>query len=675
MHSRVGTYMGEKGRVRRMNSAHADIDLDIDGEDAGIWRRGQDHFHHFSKLLEQELEQETKTVQERWSKWSHHRLQASGLALIGMKGRPNGTLFGDYILTFEKPDRQHIGQHRFTHGDIVVLSRTKPIGEKTIEGIVLERGPTRIKIVVAQRPKDLKKGTWRLDRGANRVAHDRMQEALEMFHSVEGDRGTILRDLLLGQVHDPEENASSPPKISGKFQRVEPSDAVLNPSQKEAMDAALKRKVTIIQGPPGTGKTHTAVATLAQLAREGRGPILATAESNVAVDNLLEGLLEAGIRAVRTGRPVKVRESLREATLDAQLEQHPKQDEIAIIREENDEVQRALSKLKGREKGLAHRDIQYNKKEIRRLEKEMIASVLDNAQVICSTNIGTGHRVLDHRRFPIVLMDEATQAIEPSSMVPISKGCRQLILVGDHRQLPPTVISNDAQEGGLGRSLFERLIDVGIKSHMLTVQYRMHPVLREFPSARFYDDKLEDGCSAEQRPAPAGVLWPDWDHPFAFIPITGSEIEEEEGGSRSNPAEAARIYGLVQELLVPGDITPDQIGIITPYSGQVRALCDIFDSNRERDKGQRYAGLEINSVDGYQGREKEVIIFSAVRSNPDGIVGFLSDRRRLNVAITRAKRGLIVLGDPQTLRYDSTWRSWLDWAEERGLFAWHLVND
>jgi regulator of nonsense transcripts 1 len=107
----------------------------------------------------------------------------------------------------------------------------------------------------------------------------------------------------------------------------------------------------------------------------------------------------------------------------------------------------------------------------------------------------------------------------------------------------------------------------------------------------------------------------------------------------------------------------------------VRALCDIFDSNKEREQGQRYAGLEINSVDGYQGREKEVIIFSAVRSNPDGIVGFLSDRRRLNVAITRAKRGLIVLGDPQTLRFDPTWRSWLDWADERGLFAWHLVND
>ena len=130
----------------------------------------------------------------------------------------------------------------------------------------------------------------------------------------------------------------------------------------------------------------------------------------------------------------------------------------------------------------------------------------------------------------------------------------------------------------------------------------------------------------------------------------------------------------MQGLLLHGDVHPSEIGIITPYSGQVRALSDIFDSNKGREEGGQFAGLEINSVDGYQGREKDVIIFSAVRSNPDGVVGFLSDQRRLNVAITRAKRGLIVVGDPQTLRYDPTWRSWLDWAEERGLFAWHLVN-
>ena len=304
--ARCGDVMGERGNVRRMDSSSSAHAGEPEGEDAGIWRRGQDHFRHFSSLLEEELEEETSIIQERWSSWSHHRLQASGLALLGLKGRTNGTLFGEDILVFEHPERQHLGQHRFTHGDIVVISRSKPLGEKTIEGIVLERGPTRLRVVVGQRPKDLRKGTWRLDRGANRVAHDRMQEALEMFHSVEGDRGTILRDVLLGQVHNPEENASMPPKISGKFHRAERVDIALNPSQLGALESAMSRRVTIIQGPPGTGKTHTAVATLTQLAREGRGPILATAESNVAVDNLLEGLLNLGVRAVRIGRPVKV---------------------------------------------------------------------------------------------------------------------------------------------------------------------------------------------------------------------------------------------------------------------------------------------------------------------------------------------------------------------------------
>ena len=162
-----GEDMGERGKVRRMDSSSPPSDLEPEGEDGGIWRRGQDHFRHFSTLLEMELEEETSIIQERWSSWSHHRLQASGLALLGLRGRTNGKLYGEDILVFEHPERQHLGQHRFTHGDIVVISRSKPIGEKTIEGIVLERGPTRLRVVVSQRPKDLRKGTWRLDRGAN----------------------------------------------------------------------------------------------------------------------------------------------------------------------------------------------------------------------------------------------------------------------------------------------------------------------------------------------------------------------------------------------------------------------------------------------------------------------------------------------------------------------------
>jgi superfamily I DNA and/or RNA helicase len=410
------------------------------------------------------------------------------------------------------------------------------------------------------------------------------------------------------------------------------------------------------------------------MAHLGSGPLLATAESNVAVDNLLEGLLDMGVKALRIGRPVKVREALRDATLDALVEQHPMQEELAFLQDEQRQLRKALPSLRGKEKGLMHKDISINQREIRRIEANMMASILDEAEVICATTIGCGHRLLESRKFPIVLMDEATQASEPSALVPIVKGCRQLILVGDHQQLPPTVISRRAEQGGLNRSLFERLIACGLTSTMLTTQYRMHPVMREYPSARFYENRLEDGCASTDRPAPAGFLWPDWDRPMAFIPIEGSEVQDEEGKSRSNLDEAAKVIGIVDELLAMGDIQASEIGIVTPYNGQVRLLSSLFEQAGGLEPGQRYGGLEIKSVDGYQGREKDVIVFSTVRANDAGEVGFLSDHRRLNVAITRAKRGLIVLGHPTTLRHDPTWRAYLDWADESGLFAWHLTH-
>ena len=671
--------MAERGRVRRINSSSSASDRVVDeGSKAPlIWQRGQDHFSLFTKLIKQELDDETAMVEERWKKWPKQRLVAAGLTLFDLTGRPQGRFFGEYIITFESRNGGRMPQHRFGNGDIVLISRTRPWGEKIIEGVVLDRGPTRIRVVVAERPSDLRKGNWRLDRGANRVAHDRMHEGLISFHSIEDNTGTPLRDLILGSVHDIASAAQSPPEIHGQ-KRHGPlgiSQLPLNDSQRNAVESAIGNRMTLIQGPPGTGKTHTAVQLLRTLVKMGRGPILATAESNVAVDNLLEGLLDNGVNAIRIGRPVKVREALREATLDAILKSHPAQEEIEFIRQENDAVKRSLSGLRGKEKGLAHKDVNNNYKEIRRLERNMIEGVLDGAEVICATTIGSGHQLLGNRKFPVILMDEATQASEPSALVPITRGCRQLILVGDHKQLPPTVISREAEKGGLGRSLFDRLIKCGMNTHMLTTQYRMHPTIREFPSARFYDNKLEDGCKPADRPPAAGFLWPDWDKPVAFVPIEGVEIEDEEGKSKSNMDEAAKVVSIVDGLLAPGDISAQEIGVISPYNGQVRLLTDLFIDAGGLEEGEPYNGLEIKSVDGYQGREKEIIIFSAVRANEKGEIGFLSDKRRLNVAITRARRGLIVLGNPTTLRHDGTWRSYLDWAEEHKLFAWHITHD
>ncbi len=661
--------MSKKGRVRRLDSFSND---NSPLSPVARHYRSQDHLDRFIRLIGMELEDETAQIEARWKTWNKERLIRSGYALFDLNAKKSGTFFDEQIITLSGRDRGRLPSHGLGQGDRVVLSRSRPWAEKTTEGVVLDRGPTRIRIVVKEAPSDLKKGGWRIDRGANRVAHDRMQEALFTFHSTEGEGGTVLRDLLLCNTHDPAFSATLPPELKGKGKgRPNPrlDKLSLDSSQMEAVENAINSRLTLIQGPPGTGKTHTAVQLLKALVEMGRGPILATAESNVAVDNLLEGLLDNGVRAVRIGRPVKVREQLRAATLDAQMELHPDQGEIEFIREETQAMRAGLHDLKGKEKGMAHRDISRNMKEIKSIQKKIIDDTLDRAEIICSTNIGTGHLLLGTRRFPIVLIDEATQASEPSALVPIVRGARQLIMVGDHRQLPPTVISRDAEEGGLNISLFERLIANGLSTTMLTTQYRMHPVIREFPSARFYDNRLSDGCSREERPPAAGFIWPDWDKPVAFIPVRGSESTEQDGSSKTNIDEAAMVIQVLDGLLATADLRTEDIGIISPYSGQVRMIEElIIQSSND------YDGLEVKTVDGYQGREKEIIIISTVRSNEEGKVGFLSDTRRLNVAITRARCGLIVIGDETTLRRDKNWRAWLDWISESGLMAWHMVR-
>ena len=209
-------------------------------------------------------------------------------------------------------------------------------------------------------------------------------------------------------------------------------------------------------------------------------------------------------------------------------------------------------------------------------------------------------------------------------------------------------------------------MDMGITPFLLTKQYRMHPGISEFPNEMFYDGKLEDGVTGSDRKAPAGILWPDWERPIAFLPVEGGEVAGPDGASKENKAEASWVAKIVEDLVNAGEIGQDQIGVITPYAAQVRAIRDVLP--------EALTDLEVKTVDGYQGREKEIIIFSCVRSNSEGNVGFLSDPRRLNVALTRAKRGLVVIGDPATLRNDENWASWIEHARKHNLEAWHIIG-
>ena len=626
--------------------------------------RSQDHHEAYLPLIQWELDDELDATDERLRNWSRAKLAAHGLALFDLRARPDGWLFGQRIVKLELDGRADMGQHRFRQGDIVMLSRGDPIGEKPIEAIVSDRSRNRIRIVIPELPSGVRSGYWRIDRAANKVAFDRMRDALNSIFEEEG--GAPLRDLLLGLVHDPVGTAGLGPELGGANRRPAGRPEGLNESQKVACGAAISQRLTLIQGPPGTGKTHTAVRILQSWSSQNAGTILAVADSNVAVDNLLEGLLGLGVSAVRLGQPVKVRESLREATVDAQMESHPLRRDLEEHLELNEKLARRIPGMKGKEKGLAHRDLNRGWKEVRRIERQMRDDILDRAQVLCCTCIGVGHQLLDGRKFTRVLLDEATQATEPASLVPLVRGARQIVLVGDHRQLPPTVISRRAENGGLRRSLFERLVAMGIEPMLLDTQYRMHPAISDFPNRTFYEGRLVDGITAADRPNPAGLLWNDWEVPMAFLPVNGDELLSPDGASKENPAEAGWVAKILENLLQAGDLEETDIGIITPYAGQVRAIRDALP--------ERNDSVEVHTVDGYQGREKEVIIFSCVRSNSDGIVGFLSDARRLNVALTRAKRGLIVIGDPDTLRNDETWASWLDYIRSRNLEAWHILG-
>ena len=644
--------MGERrGRIAGHHGHH---------ERGTVLRRITSYRDHHLNLIDLELEHEMEDLTDRLKNWPKQRLTSTGTALFDLEARTSGWMFSERIIAL-RAKGSRLPDHRFGHGDMVRMSRGRPLDEWT-DGVVLDRDRRSIRIVVSEPPRDLKRGVWRIDRGANRVAHDRMRTAIERMCSVE-EEVTVLRDALMLGLFDPDgivpgpDTSSKNPELDG-----------LNTSQRLAVLKAAQQRITLIQGPPGTGKTTTAVAAVRHLLSKGDGPVLVTAESNVGVDNLLEGLIGNGVPALRLGQPVKVRAALREATLDARMIQHPLYPDLEEERRALDRLSRKAQGLKGKEKGLAFKDRSILLKHVKGLERKITEEIIERAPVICATCIGSGHDRLDGIKFPVVVLDEATQATEPSSLVPITKGAERLILVGDHAQLPPTVISQQAEREGLAISLFERCASLGFEPELLDTQYRMHPIISEFPSARFYDHRLVDGITSSDRPAPAGVLWPNWDRPVAFVPVHGRENVDGDSGSRSNMDEASLLARLLQEIIETGELKPVDIGVITPYIAQVRLLRDL--SKEEWLEN----GLEIRSVDGYQGREKELILFSAVRSNDRGEIGFLADKRRLNVAITRPRRGLIVVGDPRCLGHDPNWSSWLDWIHDHGLEAHHLLH-
>jgi len=476
------------------------------------------------------------------------------------------------------------------------------------------------------------------------TSFDRMQAALRKFAVDDSSVSAYIYHRLLGHdVDDVTFRTHLPRHFSA------PNLPDLNRSQVYAVKHALQRPLSLIQGPPGTGKTVTSATIVFQLVKQHGGPVLVCAPSNTAVDQLCEKVHKTGLKVVRVC--AKSREALETPVAHLALHNQIKQVEGS------NELQK-LQVLKETMGELSSSD----EKRYRMLRKQCEKELLDVADVICCTCIGAGDPRLARMRFSSILIDESMQATEPECMVPVVLGAKQLILVGDHCQLGPVVMCKKAATGGLSQSLFERLVVLGIRPFRLEVQYRMHPVLSKFPSNFFYEGALQNGVSAEDRKLLVDFPWPQVDKPMMFLVSSGQEEIAGSGTSFLNRTEAAAVEKVATKFLKAG-IKPEQIGIVTPYEGQRSFLVQYMQYQGSL-HAKLYQDIEVASVDAFQGREKDIIIISCVRSNEHQGIGFLADPRRLNVALTRAKFACIVVGNPKVLSRHALWNHLLHHMKE-----------
>ncbi|HWB08891.1 MAG TPA: AAA domain-containing protein [Pirellulales bacterium] len=622
-----------------------------------------DHFERLAALLELENRAESQRSIERSRRLKPAEAEKSGTSLIDLTViDQDAGLGGRYLVRFAKPNRAELPWTRLDVGSPVLLSDMES-GTRHWRGVVSQRLPASIQLALNQLPDEINEvERWRFDLASDEVALTRQKAALVRAQQARGDRLAGLRQVLL---------AEREPKFAAEKGEGRP-DAGLNAPQQDAVRFALAaRDVALIHGPPGTGKTTTVVELIRQAVRRGE-KVLACAGSNIAVDNLLERLAAGRERVVRLGHPARVLPELQAHTLDLLVEEHR---DVALAHKLVKEAL-ALFRKAGRytrarpEPGSRQATRQEAKSllaDARRLEDQAVEQILDQADVVCATLTGLDDELLGKRRFDLVVIDEACQSTEPACWVAIGRGER-VVLAGDHRQLPPTIVSEEAAAKGLGVSLFERLMNASGErlSRRLTIQYRMHESIMAFSSAEFYEGGLvADAAVAARRLAdlPGVTPSPLTETPVEFIDTAGAgydEQQEPDGESRLNPQEAELVIKKLNSLLEAG-LAPAQVAVITPYAAQARWL-------RERVKAP---GLEIDSVDGFQGREKEAIVMSLVRSNSSGEIGFLADVRRMNVALTRARRKLLVIGDSATLSSDPFYRRMFDYFERIG--AYHTV--
>ncbi|XP_062350435.1 DNA-binding protein SMUBP-2 isoform X2 [Cinclus cinclus] len=631
------------------------------------------------ELLRDEREAELAQSRAWQESVSLKELQRRGVCLLKLQVSSQRTgLYGRLLVTFQprKWDLDtELPSNSFGPGDIVGLYESAGQGDLLCTGVVTRATPKAVTVALEE-PRDGElaldqERSFRLLKLANDVTYNRLKRALTALKQYRGGPASDLIDVLF---------FASAPRAFPETKPLEFFNASLDESQREAVSFSLaQRELAIIHGPPGTGKTTTLVEIILQAVQQGL-KVLCCAPSNVAVDNLVERLAGCRARLLRLGHPARLLQPIQQHCLDAVLARGDSAHIVADIRRDIDHAWAKTKKAQDKgERSHFLGEIKTLRKELKEREEAAMAAALSQASIVLATNTGASSdgplKLLPETHFNLVVIDECAQALEASCWIPLLKAPK-CILAGDHKQLPPTIISHRAAAEGLSLSLMERLAEhYGERAvRMLTVQYRMHRDIMEWASSELYGGRLSAHPSVEQhllRDLPGVSSTEETSTPLLLIDTAGCglfELEVEDEQSKGNPGEV-QLVGMHIQALVDAGVKARDIAVVAPYNLQVDML--------RQHLCHSHPELEIKSVDGFQGREKEAVVLSFVRSNRKGEVGFLAEERRINVAVTRARRQVAVVCDSHTVGSRPFLRRLLDHLSQHGLLrsAFEYLDD
>jgi superfamily I DNA and/or RNA helicase len=646
------------------------------------------YFKKLLDLLKIEREEDHAQYRKLTEQSSVAERRANGLTWYPIAIRGSEMSRGDYItVEVERTTHQDISHQLRTGMPAVFFGNHDPKTDR-VEGTISHQNGNKLKITLRtdELPDFARDGKLGIDVLFDDNSYDEMQAALKAANELmEKPEGNLIR-VLTGEIQ---------PTFNENLHKI--IFPKLNDSQNQAVDKILSaNELAIIHGPPGTGKTTTLVQAIKALIKQDNQKILVVAPSNTAVDLLSEKLHEEGLNILRVGNPARVNERLMALTLDVKMTDHPMIKNAKTLKKQANEFKNMAHKYK-KNFGKSERDQRKAlfdeahkiMKEVGNTEQYIIDDLVAKAQVITATLVGSNHYTVRNVKFNTVVIDEAGQALEPACWIPILKA-QKVVLAGDHCQLSPTIKSpltprggilneTNSPSGGWGAGLSLTLLEKCVALHpesvtLLEEQYRMNEQIMAHSSRIFYQNRLKAHHTVANH-----LLFPE-DSPLAFVDTAGCSFDEKlEGTSSTNPDEAAflvkHLSGFVEELkkIFSIDNFPS-IGIVSPYKQQITILKEQIEHSPELQEVS--AHISVNTIDSFQGQERDIVYISLTRSNAEGAIGFLSDIRRMNVAMTRARKKLVVIGDSATMASSGFYEEFINYTQEIGAYqsAWEFLN-